>query len=96
MKRNRFMSVILYIAINIYMLLVGYIVSLFISGAFLAFVMAVWSAISEPPFILLDKWWLFYLLSSIPVGLGCYIYQLIAFIKNLHLKQDNKQDNGNQ
>jgi hypothetical protein len=96
MKRNKIAQAFLYMLLHIYMMIVGYCLSLVVSGALLSLVLAVWSAINKIPPAVTDRWWLIYLLTGIPLGIYCYVYQLKGLLKSHQLKHHNKQDNGNQ
>jgi hypothetical protein len=96
MKRNKIAQAFLYMLLHIYMMIVGYCLSLVVSGALLSLVLAVWSAINKIPPAVTDRWWLIYLLTGIPLGIYCYIYQLKGLLKSRQLKQDKKQGNRNQ
>jgi hypothetical protein len=96
MKRNKIAQAFLYMLLHIYMMIVGYCLSLVVSGALLSLVLAVWSAINKIPPAVTDRWWLIYLLTGIPLGIYCYVYQLKGLLKSRQLKQDKKQGNGNQ
>ena len=91
---NTFVRGMFYFFLVLYMLLQGAVTGLFVSGSLLAFVLAVWSAVSTLPAFLTDKLWLVYLLSASPVTLAVFIYLLVDLIQ-AQLKKNNKQDNGN-
>jgi hypothetical protein len=96
MKRNKIAQAFFYMMLHIYMMIVGYCLSLAVSGALLSLALAVWSAINKIPPAVTDRWWLIYLLTGIPLGIYCYIYQLKGLLKSRQLKQDKKQGNRNQ
>ena len=83
MKRNKIAQAFFYMLLHIYMMIVGYCLSLAVSGALLSLVLAVWSAVNKIPPAVTDRWWLIYLLTGIPLGIYFYVYQCKNFIKSL-------------
>lgn len=81
--------------LTLYMVVQSYLVSMLFSGAVLALVMAVWSVVTKMPSLLVEKTWLVYLLSCIPVAVGIYLSMLIEYIKENKktLQQKNKENN---
>ena len=81
--------------LTLYMIVQSYLVSMLFSGAVLALVMAVWSAVTKMPSLLVEKTWLVYLLSCIPVAVGIYLSMLIEYIKENKktLQQKDKENN---
>lgn len=81
--------------LTLYMIVQSYLVSMLLSGAVLALVMAVWSAVTKMPSLLVEETWLVYLLSCIPVAVGIYLSMLIEYIKENKktLQQKDKENN---
>ena len=93
---NKMTRGIFYIVLLCFMIFQSYVMGVFLSGAVLSVVMAVWSIIKPLPSVLTDRLWLVYLLTGVPFGIGIFISMLVDLIKSQKsLKQDNKQDNGN-
>ena len=96
MKLNKIISKGLFFGLlTLYMIVQSYLVSMLFSGAVLALVMAVWSVVTKMPSLLVEKTWLVYLLSCIPVAVGIYLSMLIEYIKENKktLQQKNKENN---
>lgn len=96
MNRNKTVQAFFYVILNIYMMLTGYLISIAVTGSFLSLLLAVMSVLKRIPPVLTDRWWIVYLISAIPLGIGLYWYQLVGVVKSIHSKQDKKQDNGKQ
>ena len=81
--------------LTLYMVVQSYLVSMLFSGAVLALVMAVWSVATKMPSLLVEKTWLVYLLSCIPIAVGIYLSMLVEYIKENKktLQQKNKENN---
>lgn len=97
MKLSKIISKGLFFGLlTLYMVVQSYLVSMLLSGAVLALVMAIWSAITKMPSLLVEKTWLVYLLSCAPIAIGIYLSMLIEYIKENKklLQQKNKENNG--
>ena len=91
---NKIWKGLFYPLLIIGVLLASYALGLFLGGAVLAVVMAVWSAIKPLPAICSDKLWLVYLITGAPAGLWSLVVILHGCFPD-SLKKHNKQDNGN-
>ena len=87
---NKMAKLPFYIGVAILVVIQSYSIGLIFSGAVLALVTAVWSAIKPLPLLFTEKMWLVYLLSGIPTGLYVLAFILIDLRKS---KKHNKQDN---
>lgn len=81
-----------YVFLTLYMFLQSAITGMFFSGAGLAIVLSVWSIIKPLPSLVVEKLWLVYLLSAVPLTVIMFFYMLVDLIK-AQLKKDNKEDN---
>lgn len=70
---NSFLKLILYFLIHLITLISAYLISLFFTSPVICLSLSVWSIISTLPELVLSKFWLIYLLSSIPLGIVFFI-----------------------
>ena len=92
--RNKLAKGIFYIGVALLTAVQSYLIGLLFSGAVLAPVLAVWSLISPLPVFVVQKLWLVYILSGVPMGISVAVYTATDIAK-AHSKKHNKQDNGN-
>lgn len=89
MKRaNKIAKLFFYISLTLFMIMQSYVIGLFIGGAVLSLVLAVWNVFTCIPDFVCRHYWLVYLISGIPIGL----YVLIYLIVSSHKNQKNKSE----
>lgn len=78
---NRFFKTILYVLIYAWTLIQSYLISSAITSIALSLIMAITSAIGKVPNIMIDKFWLVLIISSIPLGIIFFLMIVFDFVK---------------
>lgn len=78
---NRFFKTIFYVLIYAWTLIQSYLISSAITSIALSLIMAITSAIGKVPNIMIDKFWLVLIISSIPLGIIFFLMIVFDFVK---------------
>lgn len=78
---NRFFKTIFYVLIYAWTLIQSYLISSAITSIALSLIMAITSAIGKVPNIMVDKFWLVLIISSIPLGIVFFLMVIFDFLK---------------
>lgn len=78
---NRFFKTIFYVLIYAWTLIQSYLISSAITSIALSLIMAITSAIGKVPNIMIDKFWLVLIISSIPLGIVFFLMVIFDFVK---------------
>ena len=78
---NRFFKTIFYVLIYTWTLIQSYLISSAITSIALSLIMAITSAIGKVPTIMIDKFWLVLIISSIPLGIVFFLMIIFDFVK---------------
>jgi hypothetical protein len=88
---NKIAKLFFYITLTLFMIMQSYVIGLFIGGAVLSLVLAVWSVFTYIPSYINDNYWLIYLVSGAPIGLYVLIYLIVSTHKNQKNKTKGKE-----
>lgn len=78
---NRFFKTIFYVLIYAWTLIQSYLISSAITSIALSLIMAITSATGKVPNIMIDKFWLVLIISSIPLGIIFFLMIVFDFVK---------------
>lgn len=78
---NRFFKTIFYVLIYAWTLIQSYLISSVITSIALSLIMAITSATGKVPNIMVDKFWLVLIISSIPLGIVFFLMIIFDFVK---------------
>ena len=78
---NRFFKTIFYVLIYAWTLIQSYLISSAITSIALSLIMAITSAIGKVPTIMIEKFWLILIISSIPLGVVFFLMIIFDFVK---------------
>ena len=78
---NRFFKTIFYVLIYAWTLIQSYLISSVITSIALSLIMAITSATGKVPNIMIDKFWLVLIISSIPLGIIFFLMIVFDFVK---------------
>lgn len=78
---NRFFKTIFYVLIYAWTLIQSYLISSAITSIALSLIMTITSAIGKVPNIMIDKFWLVLIISSIPLGIIFFLMIVFDFVK---------------
>ena len=78
---NKFFKTIFYVLIYAWTLIHSYLISSAITSIALSLIMAITSAIGKVPTIMIEKFWLLLIISSIPLGIVFFLMVIFDFVK---------------
>lgn len=78
---NKFFKTILYVLIYAWAFIQSYLIGAIITSIALSLIMAVTSAIRKVPILLIEKFWLVLIISSIPLGIVFFLMVIFDFLK---------------
>lgn len=78
---NKFFKTILYVLIYAWAFIQSYLIGATITSVALSLIMAVTSAIGKVPTLMIEKFWLVLIISSIPLGIIFFLMVIFDFIK---------------
>ena len=78
---NRFFKTIFYVLIYAWTLIQSYLISSVITSIALSLIMAITSATGKVPTIMIEKFWLVLIISSIPLGIVFFLMVIFDFVK---------------
>ena len=90
---NKLVKGLFYVTVALYALFQSCLVGLLFSGSVVALVLAVWSIIKPLPNLIIDRMWLVYLVSAIPLSLLVLIHILKDLRKPKESKKNKEQNN---
>lgn len=78
---NKFFKTIFYVLIYAWTLIQSYLISSAITSIALSLIMAITSATGKVPTIMIEKFWLVLIISSIPLGIVFFLMVIFDFVK---------------
>lgn len=78
---NKFFKTILYVLIYAWAFIQSYLIGATITSIALSLIMAVTSAIRKVPNLLIERFWLVLIISSIPLGIVFFLMVIFDFLK---------------
>lgn len=78
---NKFFKTILYVLIYAWTFIQSYLIGATITSIALSLIMAVTSAIRKVPNLLIERFWLVLIISSIPLGIVFFLMVIFDFLK---------------
>lgn len=78
---NKFFKTIFYVLIYAWTLIQSYLISSAITSIALSLIMAITSATGKVPTIMIEKFWLVLIISSIPLGIVFFLMIIFDFVK---------------